>query len=86
MTTEELKNVKPKLTACPPCQLRQGHAQGLVTGGPPLGVVAAAFRKELVQWPLSLSQSEDSPERDTRCGAQALSVLSQQGEKKSGLR
>lgn len=58
----------------------------MITGGPPLGVGAAAFHKELVQWPLSLSQSEDSPGRDTRCGAQTLSVLSQQGEKKSGLR
>lgn len=85
MTTEELKNIRPKLTACP--LVSPGRdVLGVITGGPPLGLVAAAFRKEPFQLLPGLSQSEDSPQGDSRCGAQAVPVLSQQGGKKSGLR
>lgn len=74
MTTEELKEIRPRLTVCPPCQLRQGQAGEVIMRGPPLGMV---FLKEPVSGAaLPFSFRRLSARRDAKCGAQTLSVPS----------
>lgn len=94
MTTEELKKKKGKGkerkaqvdSLCPLCQLRQGDAGEVITGGPPLGMVATAFHKEPVSAAAQPSQSRDSHPAEIPDVLPRPRLFVLNSEEKSGLR